>query len=238
MISMRFVVATLAFVSAQAMALTFTTEEYPPLNYSTDGGEKVSGYASDLVNEMLKRTGLKAKVILFPWKRAYMMALVHKDTCVYSTTRTEAREMLFKWVGPVATDNWVVFAKADSNIKVTKFDDLKKLKVGAYQGDAKAIFLKSKGIVTDESINEELNAKKLDAGRMDVWVSGSASGPWVARDVGIEIKPLFAIQEVHMYLACNLSVPDSEITIMNNAIKSIKEDGTYEKFQKSYQLDQ
>lgn len=231
---MRFAVAALVFVSAQAMALTFTTEEYPPLNYSKDGGKTVTGHASDLVNEMLKRTGIKARVVLYPWKRAYMMAQENKETCVYSTTRTEAREHLFKWVGPVATDNWVVFANADSNIKVTALDDLKKLKVTAYQGDAKAIFLASKGIATDEAINEELNAKKLAAGRVDVWVSGANSGPWVARDVGVKIKPLFAIQEVEMYLACNLAVPDSEIDRMNEAIKAIKADGSYDGFVKSY----
>lgn len=232
------IVALAAFFSAQAMALTFTTEEYPPLNYSSEEGKKISGYATDLVREMLDRTGIKATISVYPWKRAYQMALFNKETCVYSTTRTEARENLFKWVGPVAIDHWVVFAKADSNIKVSTFDDLKKLKVGAYQGDAKAIFLKSKGIVTDEAINEELNAKKLAIGRMDVWVSGSASGPWVARSLGIKIKPIFAIQEVHMYLACNPAIPDSEIAIMNQAIKAIKADGTYDKFLKSYMLEQ
>ena len=237
---MKLIAAALAFVSFQATALTltFTTEEYPPLNYSTDGGNVVTGYASDLLNEMLKRTGIKAKVVLFPWKRAYMMALKNKDTCVYSTTRMEVRENLFKWVGPVATDNWVVFAKADSNIKVTALEDLKKLKVAAYQGDSKTIFLKSKDIATDEATNEEQNARKLSIGRVDVWVSGASSGPWIARNVGVKIKPLFAIKEVHLYLACNLEVPDSEIAIMNDAINAIKKDGSFDKILKSYQLDQ
>ena len=235
---MKLIVVALAVFSAQAMALTFTTEEYPPLNYSFDEGQKIAGYATDLVREMLGRTGIDATITVFPWKRAYQMALVNRETCVYSTTRTEARENLFKWVGPVATDHWVVFAKAGSKIKITTLDDLKKLKVAAYQGDAKAIFLKSKGITPDEAVNEKLNARKLEAGRVDAWVSGSASGPWVARDQGIKIKPIFAIQEVHMYLACNPAVSDNEIAIMNEAIKAIKADGTYDKFLKSYTLEQ
>ena len=232
---MKWAVAALLLASVDTLAMTFTTEDLPPFNFTIDGGVTMTGSASDVVNEMLKRSGLKARIVLHPWQRAYKMALDNEDVCVYSTVRTEARENLFKWVGPVATDNWVVFAKAGSNVSITELDDLKRLKVGAYQGDAKAAFLRSRGIAADEAIREELNAKKLDAGRLDVWVAGSMTGPWMAKTFGVKIKPIFAIQQVQMYLACNLAVPDGEIVRMNDAVKSIKADGSFDRFVQSYQ---
>ena len=113
---MKWLLAFLALASAQAGALTLTTEDYPPFNFSTDGGKTMTGSASDVMNEVLKRTGIKATMSLYPWERAYKAAQDDKDTCVFSATRTEAREKLFKWVGPLASDSWTLYAKPDSTI--------------------------------------------------------------------------------------------------------------------------
>lgn len=232
---MKWLIALLSLVSAHAGALTLTTEEYPPYNFSTDGGKTITGSATDVMNEVIKRTGIKATNAIYPWQRAYKMAQDDKDTCVYSATRTEAREKLFKWVGPVAPDSWVLYAKADSPITAKSLDDVKKYKIGGYQGDAKAAFLKDKGFTLDEAINEEQNLKKLDAGRIDLWAASSGVGPWMAKSLGVKIKPVFTFQEVQMYAACNLGMPDADIAKMNEAIKAIKADGSLDRFLKAYQ---
>ena len=51
----------------------------------------------------------------------------------------------------------------------------------------------------------------------------------------IQIKPVLSYNEVQMYTACNLSVPDADIAKMNEAIKAIKADGSYDRFIKAYQ---
>jgi polar amino acid transport system substrate-binding protein len=232
---MKLILAILSLISSQAWALTLTTEDYPPLNFSTDGGKTVTGSSTDVLNEVVKRTGMKATIAIYPWQRAYKMAQDDKDTCVYSTTRTEAREKLFKWVGPLAPSTWTLYAKADSPITAKTLDDVKKYTIGGYQGDAKAIFLKEKGFKVDEAVNEEQNVKKLDAGRIDLWASTSGAGPWFAKTLGVKIKPVVAFQDVQMYAACNLAMPDADIAKMNDAIKAMKADGTQDKFIKAYQ---
>jgi polar amino acid transport system substrate-binding protein len=235
LMKMKWLIAFLPFVAFQAGALTLTTEEYPPLNFTTDGGKTVSGLATDVMREVIKRTGIKATISLYPWQRSYKEAQDDKDTCVYSTTRTDAREKLFKWVGPLAPSTWILFAKADSAINIKTLDEAKKFKIGGYQGDAKAAFLKEKGLTLDEAMNDEQNIKKLDAGRIDLWAATSGIGPWMAKNSGIKIKPILSFQEVQMFAACNLSMPDADISKMNDAIKAIKADGTYEKIIKAYQ---
>jgi len=232
---MKWLVAMLSLISVQAGALTLTTEDYPPFNFSTDGGKTMTGSATDVMKEVLKRTGINATITLYPWERAYKSAQEDKDTCVYSATRTEAREKLFKWVGPLAADSWVLYAKADSSISAKTLDDVKQYSIGGYQGDAKAIFLKTKGLKVDETMKDEQNVKKLDAGRIDLWAASSSVGPWVAKNVGVKIKPIVTFQDVQLYAACNLAMPDADIAKMNEAIKAIKADGTLDKFMKAYQ---
>ena len=232
---MKMLVAVLALASAQAGALTLTTEDYPPFNFSTDGGKTMTGSASDVINEVLKRTGIKATIALYPWERAYKSALDDKDTCVFSATRTEAREKLFKWVGPLASDSWTLYAKPDSTITAKSLDDVKQYTIGGYQGDAKAIFLKGKGLKVDETMKDEQNVKKLEAGRIDLWAASSSVGPWVAKNNNVKIKPVISFQDVLLYAACNLAMPDADIAKMNDAVKAIKADGTLDKFTKAYQ---
>ena len=82
--------------------LIFVTEEYPPFNFTADG--KRQGIATDTLVEMLKLAGsnqTRADIAFLPWARAYNLAVNKQNVLLYSTTRTEAREKLFKWVGPI-----------------------------------------------------------------------------------------------------------------------------------------
>ena len=86
------------------------------------------------MHELFKRANVRYQIVMYPWVRAIKMAESDKDTCVYSTTRTEERETKFLWVGPVAPDNWMLFAKADSSIQLASLDDARKYKVGGLPG--------------------------------------------------------------------------------------------------------
>ena len=233
--NMKWLLAALSLASAQVGALTLTTEDYPPFNFPKDGGKTVTGSATDTIKEVLKRTGMTATIELLPWERAYKMALDDKNTCVYSTTRTEAREKLFKWVGPLATDSWILYAKADSTITAKSLDDVKKYTIGGYKGDAVGIFLKDKKLNVEETIKDEQNLKKLDAGRIDLWASTSSGGMIIAKNANVKIKPILTFKEVELYAACNPAMPDADINKMNEAVKAIKADGTMDKFIKAYQ---
>lgn len=229
---MKWIIAALSLVSAQTMALTLTTEDYPPFNFAKDGS--VTGFCTDVMSEVLKRTGIKGSIALYPWARAYKMAQVDKDTCVYSATRTEAREKLFKWVGPLASDSWVLYAKSESPISAKSLDDVRGYRIAGYLGDAKSNFLKENGFNIYEVLKDEQIIKNLEAGRVDLWAASSRVGLWLAKASGVKIKPVLSFKEVQLYAACNLDMPDADINKMNHAVKAIQADGTLDKFMKVY----
>lgn len=143
---MKSLAVLLSLISFQACALTLTTEDYPPFNFTRDGGKTIEGKSTDVMKEVVKRTGTTTSFSLYPWKRAYLMAQENQDTCAGSTTRTETRERSFKWVGPLVTATWILYAKADRPIAIKTLEDAKKYSLGGYQGDAKAAYLKERWV--------------------------------------------------------------------------------------------
>ena len=220
--------------SAWADGLTLTTEDAPPMNYSTDDGKTVVGSATEAIQEMFRRVQMDYTIVLYPWVRAIKMARTEKDTCVYSTTRTEEREKEFLWVGPVATSNWVFFAMADSSIKLESVDDARKFKVGGYRGDALALYLKGLKFAVDEAYYDDQNVKKLEGGRIDLWATGHQNGPYFASKKNVKIKPLLDFKQTELYLACNLSVAPETIARLNAALKAMGKDGTTDRINKKY----
>lgn len=220
---------------AWADGLLITTEDAPPYNYTTDGGKTIVGSATEAVQEIFKRAGVSYKIAMYPWVRALEMAKSEKDTCVYSTTRTEEREKQFAWVGPIAPDNWMLFAKADSTIKLNSIDDARKYRVGGYRGDAVTLYLQEQKFAIDEAANDDQTAQKLDAGRIDLWATGNLTGPFVASKMKTKIKPLITIKKAELYLACNNGVAPATINKLNASLQTMVKDGTMEKINKKYQ---
>lgn len=231
-ITLAIAASLLASASAFAGPLIITTEDAPPFNYTTDGGKTISGFATETVNEMFKRANVPYKTTLYPWVRAIEMAKTEKDTCVYSTTRTEEREKSFAWVGPLAPNNWVMFAKADSNITLSSLEDARKYKVGGYKGDAISLFLQAEKFKVDEAINDEQNIQKLDAGRIELWAAGALGGPFQAKKMNIKVKPLLTFKKAEFYLACNLAVDPAVIKKLNATLQDMVKDGTFDKINK------
>src|SRR5258708_1558028 len=128
--------------TVQAQSIAFLTEENPPFNFAQGG--KPAGISTDILNEMIKRAGVKARFEILPWDSAYRRAQAEKDTCLYSTARLENRERLFRWIGPIATNKWVLVAKSDFSDTIKNDADARKYKIGAVKTDAKAEFLRSK----------------------------------------------------------------------------------------------
>ena len=219
---------------AQTPALTLTTEEFPPLNFSTDGGQAISGSATDLMREILRRTGIPGTFVMLSWRSAYKMALEDKDTCVFATARTEEREKLFQWVGPLATGQWIFCTTPNREIVVHQIDDLRPYMIGSYQSDVRAAYLKEHGFHLDEAMSEEQNLKKLAAGKIDLWLATDNSANWLSKKHGIALKPVHTLRSSTSYAACNRGISPLQIERMNAALRNMFADGTVERLLKPY----
>ena len=164
--------------------------------------------------------------------------LIMRNLRWYSTVRTAKREDTYKWVGPVVSDDWALFAPSDSKIVLKSLEDARKYKLGGYQGDAAGDFLVTHKFNVDIADTDKLNPRKLIAGRIDLWIAGVRTGPFVAHREGVmNIKPIFTFGEAkdyQMYLACNKAVPDDTIKRLNDILKQMHTDGSTAKIQATY----
>ncbi|OEU64745.1 MAG: hypothetical protein BA863_06935 [Desulfovibrio sp. S3730MH75] len=225
---------TFCFVAGTVYAadLTVITENSPPLNYEENG--KVTGLATELVQEIMRRTGQESSIDVMPWARGYALVQGQPNVALYSTTRTEARENLFKWVGPLATIKWVFFAKTGSGIKISSLADAKKVgSIATYANDAKEQMLKAEGFTNLDSAPDTVsNLKKLMAGRNDIWLVGENEGVLLAQQNGFapsDLEQVFIVKEVQLSVAFSKSTPDATVNVWQKAFDEMIADGFVKK---------
>lgn len=221
--------------------LVLLTENFPPYNMAKNGknfaqGENINGIAVDIVREMFKRAGVTYSLTLrFPWERVYKLALENPGYGAFVMARLPDRERLFKWVGPIGPDDWIMLAKADSKITLESLDDARKFKVGAYKGDAIAETLTKQGLKPIVVLRDQDNAKKLVSGQIDLWATGDPAGRYLARQDGVTgLKTVLRFNSAELYLALNKDVPDEVVVKLQQVLDQLKAEGVVEKIRAKY----
>ncbi|WP_231291109.1 MULTISPECIES: ABC transporter substrate-binding protein [unclassified Thioalkalivibrio] len=210
-----------------ANSLTLTTESYPPFNFETEAGD-LDGISVRVMDVLLEVAGVDAEIRLLPWSRAYAEAQSEPGTCVFSTTRTPEREDLFTWVGPLVENQWHAFVLEGAEVNASSLRDLERYRVGGYRDDAVALHVERQGIPVDTAPNDRLNARKLAANRIDVWVSGEHLAPWYARQEGVgALESLFAFNDTVMSLACHPETERAPLDRMQEELDAMRADGRY-----------
>lgn len=222
----------------EAQTLTVLTEDFPPYNYIEDG--KIIGITTEIIEEIFKRTKIDYNIELLPWTRAYKTTLKDKNTVLFSIAYTEERKDLFKWVGPVIPTAMAVIAKKEKNIKIDSISNLASYKIGVVKDDIGEVLLKSAG-VPDEAFEEvaspKQNAKKLNAGRVDMVAYEENAMKWVLKNEGFDVddyEVIYQLQTVNMHIAFNKQTPDSIISKCQKALDEIESDWTIQKYINKY----
>lgn len=214
--------------------LVIVTEDSPPLNM-VGPDNKITGIATDLFRKALDEAKIDYFISVYPWARAYSMAENNTNTCVYSTSWTEQRAPLFKWIGPFVTDGWALFGRPDSP-KLSSLEDAREAVIGGYVGGASTVYLKQLGFKVDETRENPLNLKKLATHRIDYWVDGILAANYAARRAGVsDLVQVVKFKDIKLGIACNSTVSDETIGKLNDIIRRMLRDGTYAAILKEYE---
>lgn len=213
-----------------AQSLQFYTEEYPPLNYSRDG--RPVGLAVDLVRELFERTGDHGRISVVPWARGYQAAQLEPNTALFVTMRTSERERLFKWVGPVVVAVTSFYALRGSGIRIERFEDVTRIgQVAVPRQWYSYQALQARGLPNLVGVKgPQQMMTMLRHGRVPVVVADNvtledllALGDLRLQDV----EPLHGFLSSAAYIAFSPSTPDSVILNWQQALDSMKRDGSF-----------
>ncbi|WP_434559190.1 ABC transporter substrate-binding protein [Pseudomonas sp. Z5-35] len=223
------------------VGLVLLTENFPPYNMAKNGknfaqDENIHGIAVDIVREIFKRADITYSLTLrFPWERIYKLALENPGYGVFVMARLPEREKLFKWVGPIGPDDWIMLAKADSKIALDSLEQARQYRIGAYKGDAIAETLAKQGLKPIVVLRDQDNAKKLVNGQIDLWATGDPAGRYLARQEGVnDLKTVLRFNSAELYLALNKDVPDEVVARLQKALDELRKEGAVDAIMARY----
>lgn len=225
----------------------FITEEFPPYNFQDSSGV-ATGMNTDLVVYLFKKMELDLSIYdikVWPWARGYReVQNPISKSALYSTTRTDNREELFKWVGPLSYSNNTIIVKKGNpaSLKIESDEDFKTVNVifGAIRDDIGHQTLLKYG-VDEKNINLSSSIsslmKMLQTGRIDAISYNKDVFFWLAKQEGYSgFEPLYTKELGEHYIAFPLGTDDSLIQMMQEALNEVRENkDLLESFRKPYQ---
>lgn len=209
------------------------TENWPPYNFQKDGIAK--GISIDILQLVLKKAGRAQDpkdVKIYPWIRAYKAAQNETNSILLSTARTEERESVFKWVGPIFEIEYNLYALKSMDIKINSLEDLVKYKVGTLRGDAVEEVLINNSNLKKSDLQRVAsniqNTKKLTRGRVDLIAQSRETTLATCKEA--KLNPLnftvvYTISKQDMYYAFHKETPESVIAALQSAFDELKKEG-------------
>jgi polar amino acid transport system substrate-binding protein len=226
---------------ARAESLVLLTENLPPFNMAVNGGnfardEGISGISSETLRLVCERAAIECSQILrFPWERVYNQALKDAGYGLFSVARTAERESLFKWVGPIASEDWVLLARGDSPIQLSHLDQAGQYRLGGYKGDAPTDKVVEAGLQVLQSLYDKENPERLAKGQIDLWVTSSIAGQYLARQQGYQdFRVVLTFGRGDLYLALNKQTADATVDKLRTALEQLRSEGQLQAIAQKY----
>lgn len=219
-------------VSASCYAdLRLLTFESPPLvnvlrQNTSPSTIQFTGFSVNLVNEVFKNTTIKYSMHSKPIKRALYDAIAKPNTCIFPIDRTQDRESQFKWVGPVAINRYAFYSAPNKHISINTLKDAQPYRLTAYAGTGIANYLEQRHFDLFETKSLEQGLQMLLSNRIELWVADTNAAKILTEDFNIkDLKPELVFLTSISFMACNVAVPDKEISDLNKQLKKMYQSG-------------
>lgn len=228
-----------ASAASPADTLQMYTEELPPLNYRD--GDRVVGYSTAVARRILSMAGLHGQFHVFPWKRAYAIVQQQPDTVLYTMARTEQREDLFQWVGPLAPRRIYLYRLSRrSDIHLNSLTDVRPYRVVGLRGSAAVIDLSQRvpgvNLMQIDNERQSLEMLLLDHADLVIMLDWAMQYHLAAlHQPADKVTPAFLLDDRYQYyFAVSKSTPKSVANRLQAAFDQLKASGELGRLQEQY----
>jgi polar amino acid transport system substrate-binding protein len=213
--------------------ITVLLEPVPPFSYPDANGQAV-GYAVELMEEMLKRSGLSHQIEFNSWARIYQRAVGQPRTLVVSMARLPEREALFHWIGPTAARRVYLYRlKSRPDVHAPTLEAAKAYKIAVVREDAAERTLLAHGFEfgkqLDRSPDHAAMLRKLFVQRDELIAANSSVAAAVMEKMGYDFKQLEAeakLSEISLYMGLSKGEGSQALHLkLQAAWDSMRKDG-------------
>lgn len=230
--------AVLAVSCLNAKEIVFGTDaEYPPFGYMNEQNQ-ISGFDIDLVDAISKKVGFEYKFIKVGFDALIPALKSGKiDAIAASMSATDERRKSVDFTDPyIFTKN--LYLKMATNKDITSKDQLKTKRIGAMLGtvqESVANSIKGAKVMPTEGIAGSI--MNLKAGKVDVVIVDSSVGYGYLKKNKDIINWLEESDGSDGFaMAFDKDKQTQLLAKFNQALKDIKQDGTYDKLLEKYDL--
>ena len=218
--------------ATETAGLQVLTEESPPLNFTKDG--EIAGLATEVVRELVKRTGTGGNIRLVPWQEGYQTLLEQPDVALFSTVMTAERKPLFQWVGPLAVLDTNLYAPKGSGLAIANLDDARKLgKIATVTKYYSEQILQKEGFTNTQSYpNREATVRALLDGKVQLLASSNLGMPAALKKMGgsmDDVETVFTLSTDLFYIAFSKGTSPALVARWQDALDEMKRDGSFAK---------
>lgn len=223
--SLLLLFSSLVSASDGRQKTTFYTEMYPPANFIAN--DRLQGITIDSLKLMWQHLNMpEQEIIVVPWARGYKNVLSQPNTALFTMSRTQAREPLFKWVGPLFKSVHVLMAKKSSEVKISNVGDLFNYRVATIRGDISEISLQQIGY-PDYNMAKVTNLARafymMQSNKVDMLMVSIHGFSHLTKQMNVDIndyEKVWTVNTVGNYIAFNLATPDSVIQQYQHALEA------------------
>ena len=215
-----------------------TDAAYAPFESQNEKGEIV-GFDIDVVKAVAKNAGIEVKFLNTPWEGIFnSVAQGDRDFLVSAITITPERKQTLDFSEPYFDAQQLIAVRNDS--KITKFEDLKNLKVGVQNGTTgDEVITKLQGKNTPNVKRFEstpLALKEMESGGVDAVVADNGVVVhYVNNNPDSKFKTLTDSSFASEQYGIAVKKGNAELlAIINKGVAGIKADGTYNQIYTQY----
>ena len=209
-----------------------TDAAYAPFESQNEKGEIV-GFDIEVVQAVAKKAGIEVKFVNTPWEGIFnALAQGDRDMIVSAVTITAERKGTMDFSDPYFDAQQLIAVKDTS--KVTKFADLKKLKIGVQTGttgdEAVTKLLGKTSAAIKRFESTPLALKELEAGGVDAVVADNGViVNYVTNNPGGKFKSIADKEFVPEQYGIALKKGNTELQAkLNKGLAEIRADGSYD----------
>lgn len=223
---------------AGAKKITFLTHFIKPFSYEENG--EITGFAVEIVREMMKVLNHPEKIEIFPFIRAFHIVQSTPNYALFIVSKLPEREQTVKWVGPLISSGVYFYKKKETLLKIDSLDDIKKvLAIGVQRGNADHVMLQQKGFTNLHPTNNQMQSvQMLYRGRIDVTPISELVMPSMAKQAKIDVNSIektnVKLYDSTLFLVFSKDTPDEIIKKWQKAFDMVKKSGKYKNIYNKY----
>jgi polar amino acid transport system substrate-binding protein len=228
---------TMITLQSRAEGIVVVTED-SSYAYLRDG--MLTGPGTQVVERVLATAVLDDyRIQLYPWARAYEMALHEPNVLIYPIIRNAERDPFFKWVGEITQANtWLYRLREQSDINPHSLDEARPYSVGVARGDIRHLYLQGKGFKRlVVSTTKRDSFQKLLKHQIQLLPMSEREARLLSSEAQVDFALLEAVGTMDdipasIYIAFSLDTPDDIVARARAAFEQLKASGEVDRLMK------